>query len=75
MGEAARTYPAVFNAANEEAVAAFHAGAIGYLDIVDIVRTVVDAHSPEPGELTRESVLAAESWARQHARALIGAHE
>ena len=72
VGEAARTYPAVFNAANEEAVTAFHAGAIGYLDIVDIIRSVVDEHTPDSGDLTRESVLAAETWARIHARERIG---
>ena len=75
VGKAARTYPAVFNAANEEAVTAFHSGAITYLDIVDIVRAVVDAHAPEQGELTRESVLEAETWARHHARERIGGHE
>lgn len=72
VGTAGATYPAVFNAANEEAVEAFHAGAIGYLDILDIVRAVVDDHAPESGELTRESVLAAEVWARHHSRERIG---
>lgn len=72
VGTAGTTYPTVFNAANEEAVAAFHAGAIGYLDILDTVRAVVDDHTPETGALSRESVLAAESWARHHARERIG---
>lgn len=72
VGTAGTTYPAVFNAANEEAVAAFHAGAIGYLDILDTVRAVVDDHTPETGALSRESVLSAESWARHHARGRIG---
>jgi 1-deoxy-D-xylulose-5-phosphate reductoisomerase len=70
VGEAGGTYPAVFNAANEQAVAAFHAGAIGYLDIVDTVRRVVDAHQPA-GELSRESLAAAEAWARDAADRLI----
>lgn len=70
-GIAAGTYPAVFNAANEEAVAAFHAGQIGYLDIVDTIRQVVDAHEPF-GALSRESLADAESWARAHAQRLIG---
>ncbi|SDH30938.1 1-deoxy-D-xylulose 5-phosphate reductoisomerase [Leifsonia sp. 98AMF] len=64
------TYPAVFNAANEQAVAAFHAGAIGYLDILDTVERVVDAHVPA-GELTRESLVEAERWARRKADQLI----
>jgi 1-deoxy-D-xylulose-5-phosphate reductoisomerase len=70
VGSAGGTYPAVFNAANEQAVAAFHAGAIGYLDIVDTVERVVDAHRPE-GELTRESLAEAERWARAEADRLI----
>ncbi len=72
VGEAGETYPAVFNAANEQAVAAFHAGAIGYLDIVDTVERVVEAHHPA-GELTRESLAEAERWARDAADRLIAA--
>ncbi len=52
VGMAGATYPAVFNAANEQAVMAFHAGRIGYLEIVDTIDRVVDAH--EPGDLTLE---------------------
>jgi len=66
------TYPAVFNAANEQAVTAFHAGAIGYLDILETVERVVDAHVPA-GVLTRESLAEAERWARAKADALIAA--
>ncbi|WP_434317590.1 1-deoxy-D-xylulose-5-phosphate reductoisomerase [Leifsonia sp. P73] len=68
VGAAGATYPAVFNAANEQAVAAFHAGAIGYLDIVDTVERVVDEHEPA-GELTLESLAEAERWARATADA------
>jgi 1-deoxy-D-xylulose-5-phosphate reductoisomerase len=68
VGAAGSTYPAVFNAANEQAVAAFHAGAIGYLDIVDTVERVVDEHEPA-AELTRESLAEAERWARAEADA------
>ena len=60
------TFPAVFNAANEEAVEAFHAGAIGFLDIVDTVEAVLSEHDGAP-ELTVESVLEAEAWARKRA--------
>ncbi|MFJ3392404.1 1-deoxy-D-xylulose-5-phosphate reductoisomerase [Leifsonia aquatica] len=70
VGTAGSTYPAVFNAANEQAVAAFHASAIGYLDILDTVERVVDAHEPAT-ELTRESLAEAERWAREAADALI----
>ena len=71
VGEAGLTYPAAFNAANEQAVLAFHAGRIGFLDIIDVVRAVVDAH--EPGQLTLEAVLDAEVRARRSADALIDA--
>ncbi|CAN5319897.1 1-deoxy-D-xylulose-5-phosphate reductoisomerase [soil metagenome] len=63
VGEAGGTYPAVFNAANEQAVLAFHAGRIGYLGILDTVEAVVDEHG-ESGPLTLESVYEAERWAR-----------
>jgi 1-deoxy-D-xylulose-5-phosphate reductoisomerase len=69
VGEAGSTYPAVFNAANEQAVTAFHAGRIGYLAIVDTVERVVDRH--EPGALTLEGVLEAERWARETADAIL----
>jgi 1-deoxy-D-xylulose-5-phosphate reductoisomerase len=67
--EAARrgsTFPAVFNAANEEAVMAFHAGQIGFPDIVDTIEAVLSEHSGSSG-LTVESVLDAEQWARARA--------
>lgn len=59
------THPAVFNAANEVAVDAFHDGQIGFLDIVEAARAAVEAH--EGFELTLEGVLEAETWARAHA--------
>jgi len=72
VGKAGLTYPAVFNAANEEAVAAFHAGAMGYLEILETVAAVVEDHQPASGEMSRESVWEAEEWARATARARIG---
>jgi 1-deoxy-D-xylulose-5-phosphate reductoisomerase len=69
VGEAGGTYPAVFNAANEQAVLAFHAGRIGFLDILDTITAVVDRH--EPGELTLAGVLEAENWGRRIADELI----
>ncbi|GIJ65149.1 1-deoxy-D-xylulose-5-phosphate reductoisomerase [Virgisporangium ochraceum] len=73
-GRAGRCRPAVYNAANEECVAAFTAGRLGFTAIVDTVERVLgDAPDyPEPG--TVEEVLAAESWARAHARELIASH-
>jgi 1-deoxy-D-xylulose-5-phosphate reductoisomerase len=60
------TYPAVFNAANEEAVMAFHAGRIRFTDIVDTIEAVLSEHTGSSG-LTVESVLDAETWARARA--------
>ena len=57
------TFPAVFNAANEEAVMAFHAGRIRFTDIVDTIEAVLSEHSGSSG-LTVDSVLDAERWAR-----------
>lgn len=79
VGEAGGTYPAVYNAANEECVEAFHAGAIGFLDIVDTISRVVDDWAASPdvtSEKTHagdvETVLAADSWARRRAQAVLG---
>ncbi|MCD1145080.1 1-deoxy-D-xylulose-5-phosphate reductoisomerase [Kocuria sp. LUK] len=69
-GERGGTFPAVFNAANEEAVHAFHARRIGFPGIVDTVRAVLEDHD-EDGPLTLEAVLAAEERARRLARALL----
>ncbi|MBC7297917.1 MAG: 1-deoxy-D-xylulose-5-phosphate reductoisomerase, partial [Demequina sp.] len=65
-------HPAVFNAANEQCVAAFVAGALPFLSIVDTVRAVVEAYSA-PADVTLEAVDAAEAWARARADALISA--
>ncbi|MGJ9401761.1 1-deoxy-D-xylulose-5-phosphate reductoisomerase [Arthrobacter sp. KK5.5] len=72
---ASGTHMAVFNAANEEAVAAFHAGRIGFLDIVDSVAAVVseyDAGAAAGADPTLEAVLAAEDWARKSAHERLG---
>ena len=57
-GRLSGTAPAVYNAANEEAVEAFHAGDLGFLGIVDVVVAVLDEHvTPSSGEqVTRASV-------------------
>lgn len=73
--EAARsgsTFPAVLNAANEEAVHAFLDGAIGYLDIVAVVSETLEAHAAS-AELTVDAVLDAERWARADVKRQIGA--
>ncbi|MGY1760396.1 1-deoxy-D-xylulose-5-phosphate reductoisomerase [Geodermatophilus sp. SYSU D00779] len=70
-GEAGGVVPALYNAANEEAVAAFLVGRLPFRGIVDLVaRTLDDA--PDLGAPTCvEDVLAAEKWAREHARGVI----
>ncbi|MGP6205225.1 1-deoxy-D-xylulose-5-phosphate reductoisomerase [Microbacterium sp. F2] len=70
VGRAGGTYPAVFNAANEVVVDAFHDGDIGFLDILVTVERVVDAHDA-PSSLTRESLAEAEQWARRRAAELV----
>ncbi len=70
VGSAGLTYPAVYNAANEQAVEAFHSGRIGFNQIVDLIERVVEAHEPE-AELSLETVLRAEIWARDRADAQI----
>lgn len=70
VGRAGATFPAVYNAANEQAVDAFHEGRLGFLGIVDTIERVIDAHEP-PDALTVESLADAEAWARATADRLI----
>lgn len=72
VGRAGGTYPAVFNAANEQAVDAFHEGRLAFTGIVETVDRVVEAHDP-PASLTRESLADAEAWARDAADRVIAA--
>jgi 1-deoxy-D-xylulose-5-phosphate reductoisomerase len=67
-GRAGGTAPAVFNAANEEAVAAFLEGAIPFGRISEIIETVLDAHAPAPATAV-EVVREADRWARERAHA------
>lgn len=82
VGELAGTAPAVFNAANEECVAAFLAGNLRFREIVHTVEQVVQAHVAGLGngegsalvadaELSVDAVLAAEVWARPAANRII----
>ncbi|MGZ6734573.1 MAG: 1-deoxy-D-xylulose-5-phosphate reductoisomerase [Nocardioides sp.] len=68
------TFPAVYNAANEICVDAFHDGLIGFTEIVDTVQQVVTRHTDVPSSetLTVDDVLAADGWARATATSLIG---
>ncbi len=73
-GEAGGSLPAIYNAANEEAVAAFQARDAGFTAIVDTVSRVLDdaeGWRTDPRDV--DEVLAAEQWARIHARELLAA--
>ncbi|MCW2738595.1 1-deoxy-D-xylulose-5-phosphate reductoisomerase [Nocardioides sp.] len=71
-GERGGTAPAVYNAANEVAVDAFHEGRLRFSDIVSTVARILAAHDVGSGEhLTVDDVLAADAWARTEASALI----
>jgi 1-deoxy-D-xylulose-5-phosphate reductoisomerase len=64
-GVAGGAAPAVFNAANECAVAAFLAGKISFPDIPRAISSALDKLSDMPGG-TREQLLAADAAARRH---------
>ena len=71
-GERGGTAPAVYNAANEVAVDAFHEGRLRFPDIVATVSQVLAAHDvPSKEHLTVDDVLAADAWARAEASELI----
>jgi 1-deoxy-D-xylulose-5-phosphate reductoisomerase len=72
-GTAGGGAPAVYNAANEECVAAFLAGRIPFAGIVDTVAQVVSEHDGSGRDVMGlDDVLAADSWARDRARELTG---
>lgn len=68
--DAGPLHPAVLNAANEEAVAAFLEERLAYLDITRVVEESLAAFDA-PSELSIDTVAATEEWARRHARSLI----
>jgi 1-deoxy-D-xylulose-5-phosphate reductoisomerase len=59
--------PAVLNAANEEAVAAFLGGRIGFLDIADMVSSTLDGYSPNASH-TLDDLFSVDAAARAYAR-------
>jgi 1-deoxy-D-xylulose-5-phosphate reductoisomerase len=71
-GQAGGTAPAVYNAANEECVAAFLDGRLPFTGIVDTVARIVAEHEVRGhgNALTLGDVLRAESWARIRAQEL-----
>ncbi|WP_047868238.1 1-deoxy-D-xylulose-5-phosphate reductoisomerase [Nocardiopsis sp. RV163] len=80
VGAAGGTAPAVYNAANEEAVDAFLGGNLAFPAIMDTVSRVVSEHqrteraggaSSHRGHLSLDDVYAADTWARTRARELL----
>lgn len=79
VGKAGGTAPAVYNAANEEAVDAFLGGNLAFPSIMDTVSQVVSEHQrtdhpgggTSVGNLTLDDVYAADTWARARARELL----
>ncbi|NNU26770.1 1-deoxy-D-xylulose-5-phosphate reductoisomerase [Isoptericola sediminis] len=69
---ASATHPAVYNAANEQGVAAFLDGRIGFLDIVGTVERVLGEHEgAAAADVTLQDVEETEAWARARADELL----
>jgi 1-deoxy-D-xylulose-5-phosphate reductoisomerase len=60
--------PAILNAANEVAVAAFLAGRIGFLDIADMVSSTLDGYSPNAVH-SLDDLFSVDAAARSYAQA------
>jgi 1-deoxy-D-xylulose-5-phosphate reductoisomerase len=66
-GKQGRAAPAVFNAANEEAVALFLDRKISFLDIPRAISSALDTLTGIPGD-TIEALLTADTRAREYVR-------
>ena len=70
--QSGESMPAVMNAANEVAVAAFLEGNIGFMAIAESIERVMDLHVPHAlGSI--EEVLEADRWGRRTAREVLAA--
>ena len=70
-GIAGRTYPTVLSAADDEAVEAFLAGALRFVDIPAAVEVVLEKH--QPTDVTVDSIWETDRWARIAAREAVRA--
>jgi 1-deoxy-D-xylulose-5-phosphate reductoisomerase len=70
-GEEGGTLPAVLNASNEVAVAAFLAGQISFPRIWRTVEEVMNRHT-SVAKPTLDAILRADQWARAEAGAAVG---
>ncbi len=68
-GVAGRTYPTVLSAADDEAVVAFLAGELRFIDIPAAVEMVIEKH--QPTIVTLDAIWDADRWARAAAREAI----
>ena len=66
------TAPAVLNAANEVAVAAFLADQIRFAKIPEVIERTLEAHSPGAAD-GLEPIVAADEWARDQAQTVVRA--
>jgi 1-deoxy-D-xylulose-5-phosphate reductoisomerase len=69
VGIAGRTYPTVLSAADDEAVVAFLAGELRFIDIPAAVEMVIEKH--QPTNVTLDAIWDADRWARAAAREAI----
>jgi len=69
-GRAGGTAPAVFNAANEAAVAAFLADRVPFGRIAELIDRVLHAHTPGPADSV-DAVRAADQWGRREVEAML----
>jgi 1-deoxy-D-xylulose-5-phosphate reductoisomerase len=69
VGVAGRTYPTVLSAADDEAVVAFLAGELRFIDIPAAIEMVIEKH--QPTNVTLEAIWDADRWARAAAREAI----
>jgi 1-deoxy-D-xylulose-5-phosphate reductoisomerase len=69
-GRAGGTMPAVFNAANEVAVARFADGKIGFIQIFETVENVMRAHRAVASPAL-DAILEADLWARKEAERVL----
>jgi 1-deoxy-D-xylulose-5-phosphate reductoisomerase len=68
--EAGGTAPAVLNAANEVAVAAFLGGRLGFLGIAPLIEAVLERHANRTADAL-PAVLEADRWARELAESML----
>ena len=63
--QAGGTYPAVLNAADEEAVRMYLSGRIKFSNISILIEKVLEKHKSKSSVTSIDSVIGAESWARE----------